>query len=715
MCSRRNPGQKFRRPRRAVLAVLAFTVVAALPRASNAQAPAALEWKGQPTNQPQSFRAELKNAVLSTDERERISNVIRSSAAAAQDGPTVHVPNKSITALVLNVEFSSEDARRNFHLSSATVFAAEGPFAQIFLKPSDEAIEALVNVPGIRRIEPENPVRLPPPPVATPGVASRGIAEQIVTGGVLGLTGKGVIFTIVDTGLDFRNPDFIDSSGGGPPRSRLLYFWDTLSNAFEARGIGTRPPVSYPDGRPIGTLYTRAQLSADLALPIAQRKIPTPDENGHGTAAAGLAVGNGSNSPADDKHVGVAPLADIIAVRIGDADGAMPQGFLLNAIVEWVDKAAREAHEPVVISCSFGGHDSGHDGASIEDRHLSLRFSPETAGRAIVISAGNEREYAIHAKIKAAGKDSPGVLAWNAHEGATLRLFFRAGNPATFNASDFTYDPMKLFSSDPANPSAEPIPHPTVFHKVSSATFNSDTGEWAVSMVVGRGPGGVHLYSKSGQALEGDAYFLDMPPGGSFLPRLGTVSGFRDIAFHGEQITTPGSAVNAITVGSYDWNDQFDGKTKASCQNGPIDIGLLSCYSNPGYDRVDPNSTGAPVVKPEIVGPGQIFTSSYARATDGRPLNDLLPKDNKGEPYWEVDHSGRYVLFDGTSASAPYVAGIVALMMQKKPNISVGEIKNLLRRHASSDLGTTGLVPNPSWGYGKLDLKAVKATLSDVH
>jgi hypothetical protein len=54
-------------------------------------------------------------------------------------------------------------------------------------------------------------------------------------------------------------------------------------------------------------------------------------------------------------------------------------------------------------------------------------------------------------------------------------------------------------------------------------------------------------------------------------------------------------------------------------------------------------------------------------------------------------------------------------MMQKKPNISVGEIKNLLRRHASSDLETTGLVPNPSWGYGKLDLKAVKATLSDVH
>jgi hypothetical protein len=60
------------------------------------------------------------------------------------------------------------------------------------------------------------------------------------------------------------------------------------------------------------------------------------------------------------------------------------------------------------------------------------------------------------------------------------------------------------------------------------------------------------------------------------------------------------------------------------------------------------------------------------------------------------------------------VAGIVALMMQKKPNITVGEIKNLLQRHASADRDTTGLVPNTQWGYGKLDIAAVKTTLADI-
>jgi subtilisin family serine protease len=93
----------------------------------------------------------------------------------------------------------------------------------------------------------------------------------------------------------------------------------------------------------------------------------------------------------------------------------------------------------------------------------------------------------------------------------------------------------------------------------------------------------------------------------------------------------------------------------------------------------------------------------------------VLPKNSHGEPYWQVEHSGKYVAFNGTSASTPYVAGIVALMMQKKPNITVREIKDLLRRHASSDVETTGAVPNPLWGYGKLDIAAVKAILNDVN
>ena len=696
------------------LCIFAFAATAiAPPITSRPQSENTESWKFQPVNQAQPLKADAKTATLSSDGRELIAGAIsRTTAAGQTNGPIVHVTGAGSTSLVLNVEFTSEAARQNFHVAGASIFAAAGPFAEMFVKPSNEVIDALVSVPGIRRIEPETPIQIPPPPVLLAGVTARGLSEQVVSGGIAGLTGKNVIVAILDSGLDFRNPDFVETASGGLPRSRLLYFWDTLSDAFESKGLGIRPPLDYPNGRSIGTLYTREQLSADLRLPVSQRKIPSPDENGHGTAAASIAVGNGANSPPDDKHIGVAPDADIIAVRIGDAEGTMPEGFLLNAIVEWISKTAREAREPVVISCSFGGHFTGHDGASVEERHLSARFTPDVAGRAIVIAAGNERQDAVHAKVKAAGKNAPGLLAWRARDGATLRIFLRPSDFMAFRPTDFNYDPIKLFGPDPSGTSST-APHPTQIKKVSSATFNPITLEWSWTVVVGRGPGGLELYTSSGQSVQADAYFIDAPGTGFFLESINTPTGQQPIAYHGEQISSPGTAANAITVGSYDWTDQFDGQAKTGC-NQPIDIGALSCYSNPGYSRVPVAGSSPPLIKPEIIAPGQVFTASYARLTDGRALNSALPKDPHGEPYWEVDHSGRYVAFNGTSASTPYVAGVIALMMQKKPAITVGEIKNLLRGHASSNAETTGAVPNPLWGYGKLDIAAVKAVLNDL-
>jgi minor extracellular serine protease Vpr len=710
---RRNPGSTFAPVLPLVLLATATCVLLIAATGAKAQEPGTESWKFQPANQARSLQADAKKLALSSTEREEISAITRSASASAGqiNAPAVQAISPGATSLVLNVEFTSEAARLKFKLAGATVFAAAGPFAEMFVKPTDEVIEALVNVPGIRRIEPETPIKLPPPPVLLAGVASRGLSEQIVSGGISGLTGKGVIFAILDSGLDFRNADFVDMNGL-LPRSRLLYFWDTLSDAFESKGLGIRPPVDYPNGRPIGTLYTRAQLTADLRMPVKLRQIPSPDENGHGTAAASIAVGNSRNSPADDKHVGVAPDADIIAVRIGDAQGTMPEGFLLNAIVAWLDKVGGEAREPVVISCSFGGHFTGHDGASVEERHLSARFAPEVAGRAIVIAAGNEREDAVHAKIKIGSKSSPGVLAWTkARDGAVMKVYLRPVLSALFRPENVSYDAIKLFGPDPSGSGAT-VPQPTQIKKVSDAAFNPITNEWVLSVTVGRGAGGMELYTTSGLPVDADAYFVDAPATGIFMEKIKTPNGLQNIAFHGEQISSPGTAANAITVGSYDWTDQFDGEAKTSC-DAPITIGALSCYSNPGYSRAPFTTIAAPVVKPEITAPGQVFTASYAHLTDGRALNEVLPKF-AGKPYWQVDHTGRYVLFDGTSASAPYVAGVVALIMQKNPNITAGEIKNILRRHASSDAETTGSVPNPWWGYGKLDIKAVRAALNDA-
>jgi subtilase family serine protease len=61
---------------------------------------------------------------------------------------------------------------------------------------------------------------------------------------------------------------------------------------------------------------------------------------------------------------------------------------------------------------------------------------------------------------------------------------------------------------------------------------------------------------------------------------------------------------------------------------------------------------------------------------------------------------------NGTSSATPYTAGIVALMFEKKPTLTLGEVRALLTKNASSD-PFTGIPPEPVWGSGKLDMKAV--------
>ena len=160
-------------------------------------------------NRAQSIKAEAKTQVLSSAEREAIAAAISRSASASAGAaqinePVVQAISAGTTLLVLNVEFISEAARLNFHLAGATVFAAAGPFAQMFVKPTDEVLEALVSMPGIRRIEPEKSIQLPPPLPLPAGVPSRGLNERVVSGGISGLTRKGVIFCHPRFGAGFH-------------------------------------------------------------------------------------------------------------------------------------------------------------------------------------------------------------------------------------------------------------------------------------------------------------------------------------------------------------------------------------------------------------------------------------------------------------------------------------------------------------------------------
>ena len=585
----------------------------------------------------------------------RVKPLTARATDATGDAATV------VKYLPINLEFQDADSCRGFQVDGVHVLTRFDRFADALMPvdPENKALKAIEAAHGVRWFEQASGSVIPPPPPLKPAVeTSRAAPAEIIRGGIAGLTGKGVIIAVIDSGIDFYHPDFIKYDSYGLPTSRVLYFWDTLREYRPSDKLGAPAPVTFANGAPIGVNYSRDDLTADLRS--RQRQINDCDTNGHGTACAGIAAGNGRG--ANGQYAGVAPDADIIAVRIGDAGGNMVTEYLSGAICDWLEKVA--GGSPMVVSCSYGGGDGGHDGFTVEERQLDDRFPTSRPGRAICIAAGNDRALNYHAGITVGGADAAGQLNWNCPSDADLHIYVDAGSDAAFEVTPgegTTLADKDIFV------------HPL-------------TNEVVINLGVAKGMGNLKIVSKSVGSYRADAYLSD--PNAKFVGDVGKAE---------RLVGTPGTSTSAITVGSYNWNDKFDHAGEilslsdvTDKEKNAMTIGGLSGYSAPGFRRI------GNAVKPEIVAPGQWFTA---------PAPLALKRVDEYR-----DTTGRYQLFNGTSAATPYTAGIVALLLQKKPKITLGEIKDLIRQCATTD-SFTGAIPNVDWGYGKLDADAARRLL----
>jgi subtilisin family serine protease len=572
---------------------------------------------------------------------------------------------------VVHAEFATAEACAQFQAPNVHVITRHSRWGDYFIPSGDAAaLKAVTGAQGVVWVDIGRRVTLPPPPTAQPA-ASRAPAEPIVRGGLNGLTGKGTIIAIVDSGIDFRHPDFITVGPDGKRKSRIIAYWDTIAQPQDGKP-GKPGPIAYPNGAPIGTVYTQEDFTN--ALNASSPTIPQLDTNGHGTSCAGIAAGNGTALP-DRRYIGVAPAADIIGVRIGPGPN-LPNTYLIGAICDWIDSVAGAT--PTVISCSFGGQYAGRDGHRVQERQFSDRFNLERKGRVICIAAGNEASSPLHAETTYAAESAPGRLTWNIPSdasGGSLEIYFDDPNP---NVTLRTTADAKF----------KPSSGRSYRHALTKQIV------WSIDLPTG--PGELQIFSPDGKAGKLDAYIAGF--GGK------TQSAFTGACLStAKQVGTPGTTPNAITVGSYDWNNELDsnrgkvtlGDVVRRLPDGkpsPLIIGGLSSYSNPGFSRL------GGVVKPEITAPGQFH---IAAALTTAPENSLLHT------------SGKYRPFNGTSAATPYVAGLLALALEKKPTASVGELRDAVKTTASQDR-FTGPVPNAKWGHGKLDLAAARKLLDNV-
>lgn len=598
---------------------------------------------------------------------------VRTRDAGGSGEPQQVAPPAAPTAYtVVHAEFSTAETCAQLKAPNVFPISRFEKWADLFIPSGDnDAFKAITGAQGVVWVDVGRNVAVPPVP-ALKTAASRAPADSIVRGGLSGLTGKGTIVAIVDSGIDFRHPDFITKGPDGKPMSRITAFWDTTQQPVDGKP-GKPGPVAFPNGAPIGTLYTAADFSADLTASSPQ--IPQLDTNGHGTSCAGIAAGNGSALP-DGRYVGVAPGAAIIGVRIGPGPG-LPNTYLMGAISDWIDSVAGTT--PAVVSCSFGGQFAGRDGYRVQERQLSERYGLDRKGRVLCIAAGNEAADPLHAEVTFGAETAPGLLTWNIPADAT------GGSLEVY------------FDSDDAN---------IILKTTPDAKFKPGTGRsyrhgltkqlvWTISLPPGAGE--LQVISSKGATRKLDAYLS------SYGSKTASAAFTGACLVPGHQIGTPGTTLNAITVGSYDWNNELDSnrgpvilgdvvRTASDGKAAPLVIGGLSSYSNAGGERI------GDVVKPEIAAPGQFHV---APALTTAAATSLLHASKLYRP------------FNGTSAATPYVAGLMALAFEKKPTVTVGELRSAIKAAASQDR-FTGTVPNAKWGYGKLDLAGAKKLLESI-
>lgn len=179
-----------------------------------------------------------------------------------------------------------------------------------------------------------------------------------------GLTGKGVLVAVIDSGISYYNRDFRNADG----TTRIRYLWDqVLGREFDAAQINE-------------ALMTGSRQAAE-------QLVPSIDTSGHGTAVAGIAAGNGGEGgPA---YAGVARESELIIVRLGSprAD-AFPRTTELMRALTYVVRKAVEISMPVAVNLSFGNTYGAHNGTSLLERFID---NVSEIGRSVIcVGSGNE-------------------------------------------------------------------------------------------------------------------------------------------------------------------------------------------------------------------------------------------------------------------------------------------------------------------------------------
>lgn len=512
----------------------------------------------------------------------------------------------------------------------------------------------------------------------------------------LGVTGRGVMVAIIDTGIDFRHADFRNEDGS----SRIAF----LVDAATARG-SLHPELPDSDNMAV---YTKADIDALLVAEAMGQKPPLRifeiDQSGHGTHVAGIAAGNGRATATPfppGRYVGVAPDATLCIVK-GTRDGV---GFADKDILTGVRFCVEQANAmqlPVAVNLSLGSNGGPHDGSSALEQSLDeLLFNQK--GRALAAAAGNSGTEDLHASSRSfdgsheipiavdAGDGSIGVRS-----GVTLEVFFSVKAAPTSTGDASGHIDLELRS-----PSGKVL-------RASAGASNQGKFQSEGVAILDNSDDTMSGMRSALVLISGENESTSVKLGDWKLRIIGSterydvwiVDASADLKVHlrahldpDGYVEIPAAARSAISVGAMRTRSDW---TRKGGQVVTFDRELF---------RVAPFSSGGPTLDgrfaPDILAPGEFIISSLSAAappTDPRSAF-FLP----GTPGFLIADDGVHGVLRGTSQATPHVTGAVALLFALDPDLTGSAVREILRTSATNDLFAASY--GPRRGFGTLNLQ----------
>ena len=395
--------------------------------------------------------------------------------------------------------------------------------------------------------------------------------------GTDGLTGKGVLVAVIDSGVDIFHEDLRNEDG----TTRILYLDDQITGkTYESQEINE-------------ILQGENNLGRTDRLSL--------DTSGHGTAVAGIAAGNGRAS--SGLYRGAAYESELIVVRLGIPETAgFPRTTELMRGMDFAVRKALELRRPMAVNLSFGNTYGSHDGGGLLERYLD---SLAQIGRFVFATgSGNEGDSGGHARPAIAlGRITEirlsvgtyetgfGVQIWKNYEDG-MRIFLRdpSGRTEIELVPVRGTDRIRVGETELLIYYGEPSPFNAaqeIYIEFVPEKIYVESGIWTFRFLgIGEEETAADLWLPSVAAVGRDTEFLESSPDTT--------------------LTIPSTAFRPVTVGAYDSQTgiyaPFSGRgdTRIYRAQKPDlaapGVGIMAPDRDGGYSPVTGTSFAAPLV-----------------------------------------------------------------------------------------------------------------------